>query len=98
MKHEGLWNLVASNPPLDSGKAEEEDCIVAALPGDSIEKHLLYENFAQNPFRGMNPQKVARALANGEISDSTARRHAEHWIRLYESLSGDRVSGGPRRI
>ena len=83
------------NPtPVDLATTEIERQVTARLPGDSVEDHPWYR---KNPFGGKNPQEVARLLAANQIP-ADQRRDAQEWIRTYETLTGERVSGGPRRV
>ena len=69
-----------------------EERLVAAMPGDDISRHPGYEGFADNPYRGRNPQEVLRLLRDGTIPDQKGRKQAQDWLKTCERC-GEKIFG-----
>lgn len=83
-----LHDIVAANPPVDECRSDVEKRIGTRMPGDDLTGHPLA---LQNPYKGANPQKLRRMLAEGVIKDTFLRQQALEWLRAYEILTGEIV-------
>jgi hypothetical protein len=62
------------------------------MPGDP-EDHPFQVAQKNNPFYGMNPQRVSKVLQSGKLSPDLERK-ARAWIDQYQRLTGETVHNG----
>lgn len=64
----------------------------ARMPGDP-ENHPFQVAQENNPFCGMNPQRVSKVLQSGKLSPELEKK-ARAWIDQYQKLTGETVHNG----
>jgi hypothetical protein len=70
----------------------ENPLMTARMPGD-LDNHLLLDGQRNNPFYGINPQRVSTLLHAGKLN-SSQERQARAWIDQYQKLTGETLHNG----
>ena len=70
----------------------ENPLMTARMPGDP-EDHPLIEAQRDNPFYGINPQRVSALLHAGKLPPGQERQ-ARAWIDQYQKLTGETLHNG----
>ena len=89
-KADDIRDLIGKNPPINPGRDKFEEKARVALPGDRVDG-------VGNSFVGHNPQNLVTLLRSGTLSPK-AERQVRHAIKVHETFSGERMTGGLKRL
>ena len=84
-----IRDLIHNNPPIEAARTQAEEKACVSLPGDSPE---VYES----KYSSLGPQGLLRLIRSGTLSPDDDRE-ARRAIQVFESISGERVTGGLSR-
>ena len=71
----------------------ENPMFTARMPGDDLASHPLVQSQLNNPFYGINPQRVSTLLRAGKLTPAQERQ-ARGWIDQYQKLTGETLYNG----